>query len=355
MFDYLVVGAGLFGATVARELKDAGKSVLVLERREHIAGNCFDEEIEGIRVNRYGGHIFHTNSARIWRWINRFTLFDAYEHRVMACYKSRVYSFPPNLLTVQELGVPQSRALELIMDMFYVGYSEKQWGMPFADIPPSLYARVPVRDTYDDRYFGDRYQGLPVNGYTEMVKNILYAVPVEIGVDYLADRAYFDRQAQQVIYSGAIDELYGYDLGTLDYRSLRFENETLTGDFQGCPTMNYTDKDVSFTRIMEWKFFGWNKAGIRQTVITREYPEAFGNLRLHGDNEHAQSERYYPIPTESNRELYRQYKERAEADGLITGGRLGSYQYLNMDQAIGQALITVDKLKEKATNGKVYA
>ena len=345
MFDYLVIGAGLFGATVARELKDAGKSVLVLERRDHIAGNCFDEEVEGIRVNRYGGHIFHTNSARIWRWINRFTLFDAYEHRVRASSRGKVYSFPPNLLTVQELGVPQSRALELIMDMFYVGYSEKQWGMPFADIPPSLYARVPIRDTYDDRYFSDRYQGLPAGGYTAMVKAMLRDVPVQIGVDYLVDKSYWDRQAQQVIYSGAIDELYGYDLGQLEYRSLRFENTIYTNDFQGCPTMNFCDKDIQYTRIMEWKFFGWNKAGIRQTVITREYPEAFD-----GNNE-----RYYPIPTESNRELYRQYRERAEAEGLIVGGRLGSYQYLNMDQAIGQALAVVDKLKEKATNGKVYA
>jgi UDP-galactopyranose mutase len=331
MYDYLIVGAGLAGATCARALADAGKRVLIVERREVIGGNCHDEYQDGIRVSTYGGHIFHTNSRRVWEFVNRFTTIEPYEHRVKACYYGKVYSFPPNKLTLQQLEWAYGDSgPQTIREIFFDGYTAKQWG----DTPPPHVAkRIPIRSSYDDRYYSDKYQGLPNCGYTQMIWGMLDDIPVELGEDYTTDREYWDGHAKQVIYTGSLDELYGFDLLHLPYRSLRFEHERLAGDYQGCATMNYTGLDVPYTRIMEWKHFGWKSHP--ETVITREYP-----LAHDGTNE-----RYYPINTEENDALHRRYFRRAEQEGLIVCGRLGSYRYLNMDQTIAQAMLAVEQRK----------
>jgi UDP-galactopyranose mutase len=346
-YDYLIVGAGLFGAVCARELSDRGKRVLVIEKRDHIAGNCYDETVEGIRMNLYGGHIFHTKSRRIWEWASRFTEWRQYEHRVKSYVNRRVYSFPVNLMTLHQLyGITtpaeaaelmeKPRTREFLFAMFFDGYTRKQWGRDPEDVPGGVIDRIPYRLTWDDRYFDDDYQGLPADGYTAWINRMLEGVPVYMSADYLADRAAWDREAKRTIYGGALDELYRHEYGRLEYRSLRFETMKIEREtYQGCATMNYPEIDVPYTRIMEWKHF--NPADVPHTLITREYPLAHEKGMIP----------HYPVRTDLNMAKYRQYRERAESEGLIVGGRLGSYQYLNMDQAIGQGLATVEKL----TNG----
>jgi UDP-galactopyranose mutase len=337
-YDYLIVGAGLFGATTARLLTDSGKRCLVIERRDHIGGNCFDELIDGVYVNRYGGHIFHTNNERIWRFVNKYSEWIPYEHRVKAYSNGRVYSLPPNLMTLQQLGVSRDDplALELIRNKFFVGYSVKQWGRPYSEIPESVTRRIPIRDNWDDRYYGDRYQAMPARGYTEFIANLLDGVDVELETDYLDDDLYWNRKAAQVIYSGQIDRYYGYDLGMLEYRSLKHVMFEAQEDIIGCATMNYPDMDVEYTRIMDWKYFGHRRTG-GVGPITYEYPQGYD-----GSNEP-----YYPVPTEENRRLYRQYVERLKlAPWLHVGGRLGAYQYYDMHQAIGAAMTLVERLAQ---------
>jgi UDP-galactopyranose mutase len=334
MFDYLVVGAGLFGATVSRELLDAGKSVMVIDKRHHIGGNCYTEVWDGITVSLYGGHAFHTNSRRIWNYVQAFADWQQYENRVKASYKGVIYSFPPNLMTYQQMGEAWTKNGPAEVERrFLVGYSTKQWARPYSEIPKHILKRIPMRTTWDDRYFTDDYQGLPIGGYTPMIERMLSGCAVELMADYLADLDYWRGQARQVIYTGPIDALYYHCLGKLEYRSLEFTHSLCKDeDVQGCPTINYTDINVPYTRRMEWKH--WWKASSPVSWITEEYPAAYDGC----------NEPYYPVGDERSRELYRQYRQMAEVDGYIVGGRLGSYQYLNMDQAIASALKIVEGL-----------
>lgn len=335
MFDYLVVGAGLFGSTAARLLADAGKTVTVIEKRNHIAGNCHDTKIEGVWVNCYGGHIFHTNSERIWKFVSRFAKWQPYEHRVKAMAGGKVYSFPPNRLTAQQLGIGlgDPNAEDIIRRKFFVGYSEKQWGRPYAEIPKSIIRRIPIRDSYDDRYFSDKYQAMPAHGYTRFVTDMLDRIPVITGADYVSDTAYWRGKAKSVIYTGALDELMGYRYGRLEYRSLRHETQISKDDGLGCATMNFCDKQIEYTRVISWRHMGYQDGNAYPVTI--EYPANIG-------------ERYYPVPTKENVILHRQYQVSLfdEMPGVHAGGRLGAYQYLDMDQAIGAAMALVGRLAD---------
>ena len=354
MFDFLIVGAGLFGATCARLLTDAGRSVKVIERRATIGGNCFDERVEiasvaddeyigaprndSIVVNRYGGHIFHTSSREIWEFVNRFSEFILYEHRVKAKVGEKVYSFPVNLMTLQEIyGARSPEEAERLlrsarndkMDarlyaMFFEGYSRKQWG---ENTPAGAVERIPVRLTWDDRYYSDQYQGMPEEGYTAMIGRMLDGIPVACDVDYLKDRNDWNGTARQVIYSGSIDALFGYDEGVLPWRSLRWGNKLEDSDFQGCATVNYCDGDVPFTRILEWQHYG-HRSRAGKTLITYEYPEVY---------EPGVNEPMYPVRSEASESLYESYLKRIP-ENIWIGGRLGSYRYLDMDDTIGQAM-----------------
>lgn len=352
-YDYLIVGAGLYGATFARIATDSGKRCLVIDKRSHIAGNCYDERRDGILVNRYGGHIFHTNSEPVWNFVNRFASFTNYQHRVKVNYRDKIYSFPINLQTFHQLygTVTPGEADELlqqlnryveknndnfesfvrsnlgsaIYEIFFQGYTKKQWGREPRELPASIAKRIPVRLTYDDRYFSDKFQGMPVGGYTQMVERMLDGIEVQLDTPYDLGHALDDsfRWGCKVVYSGPIDELFDCRFGKLEYRSLRFEHETRDGDYQGAATINFTDERIPYTRIIEWKHFWPDEKHVR-TVITREYPTVEG-------------EPYYPVPDQIQRQRHQKYMELVPG-WMVVGGRLGSYQYLNMDQAIAQAM-----------------
>jgi UDP-galactopyranose mutase len=345
MLDFLVVGSGIFGATCARLLSDAGKTVRVLERRNHMGGNCFDEPIDDQLVNRYGGHIFHTNSRKIWDFVNRFSAWRAYEHRVKARVGWKIYSFPVNLMTLQQVYgarspaeaqaiMPDGKLTDRLYKMFFEGYSFKQWG---GAPPPGVIERIPVRMTWDDRYYSDKYQAVPERGYTELIKEILRTVPVIYETDYAENQGYWNKQARQIIYSGSLDALFGNDLGELPYWSLTWRNEVMSSDFQGCATVNYCDIEIPFTRILEWQHYG-HRSRPGTSIITFEYPAAF----LPGENEPI-----YPIVSDANRDLYKSYRARVRL-GVWVGGRLGSYQYLNMDQTIGQAMKLIEDIANES-------
>lgn len=338
-YDFLIVGAGISGATAARMLLDAGKSVLVIDRRAVVAGNCYDYDYNGIMVNSYAGHIFHTNSARIWNFVQRFADWRQYEHRVKAQIGEVVYSFPPNLMTLQQLGLqPGSEyASMMVTNMFFRGYSEKQWGRKWEDVPAGAKARMSIRLTWDDRYFTDTYQGLPVGGYTRMIEAMLSGAALELGADYLSDELYWNEKAAQVIYTGSLDEYYRYDLGRLEYRSSRFDTATYSSEsLLGCATMNYPSATQPYTREMEWKYFGYQKADF--TVVTREFPEPYNGT----------NERLWPVENANNRTLYDQYRTRLkESHWFHVAGRLGDYRYYNMDQAVGAAMQLVEKVAKK--------
>ena len=362
-YDYLVVGAGLYGVTFAREATDAGKRVLVIDRRDHIAGNVYTEAVEGINVHRYGAHIFHTNSTPVWEYVNRFATFNRYTNSPVANYKGEIYSLPFNMYTFNRMwgvitpdeaaaeierqraaaGVAEPRNLEEqaislvgtdIYEKLVRHYTEKQWGRPCTELPAFIIKRLPVRLTYDNNYFNALYQGIPMGGYTAMVERMLEGIEVRTGVDYLADKASLDALADRVVYTGAIDAYFGYSLGALEYRSVRFQTELLdTPNYQGNAVVNYTDGDTPYTRIIEhkWFEFGRDAEGREQprTVISREYSDAWQV----GD------EPYYPVNDERNGALYAQY--RALADGeeqVIFGGRLGEYKDYDMDAVIASAL-----------------
>ncbi len=366
-YDYLIVGAGLFGACFAQGMTERGKRCLVIERRESVGGNIATEECEGITVHKFGAHIFHTSDRRVWEYVNRFAEFNNFVNRPIANYKGKIYSLPFNMYTFNQLwgcktpsearavisaqvrgeieklgGRPprniEEKALSTVGPDVYrtlvKGYTEKQWGRDCKFLPAFIIGRLPVRFTYDNNYFNDIYQGIPVGGYTRMVKNMLEGVEVRTGVDYFSDRDRFDGCAETVLYTGAIDRFYNYDLGGLEYRSLRFETEVVdTDDFQGNAVVNYTDYEIPFTRIIEHKHFD-RSCSSAKTVITREYPEKF----VRG------GEPYYPVNDEKNTALFAEYSKRARAEKhVVFGGRLADYKYYDMDDTVASALLLLKK------------
>ncbi len=362
-YDYLIVGAGLFGAVIAECMTAAGKSCLVVDRRNHIAGNAYSEEMEGIHIHRYGPHIFHTNDRKVWDYVNRFTSFNGFKLGTIANYKGEMYSLPFNMYTFNKMwGVvtPEEAAVKIntqrkaagitdpinleeqaislvgtdVYEKLVKGYTEKQWGRPCKDLPAFIIKRLPVRLTYDNNYFNALYQGIPVNGYTHMVEHMLQGVEVRLGVDYLEHKTELNALAEKVVYTGPIDAYFDYRFGPLEYRLVRFETEVLDKpNFQGNAIVNYTDRETPYTRIVEHKWFTFGKAAdgsdLPKTVISREYSSEWKP----GD------EPYYPVNDEKNQKLYEQYKTlAAQEPDIIFGGRLGEYRYYDMDQVIAAAL-----------------
>ena len=362
-YDYLVVGAGLYGAVFAQKAKEAGKTVLVIDKRPNIAGNVYTEEIEGINVHIYGAHIFHTNNKEVWDYITKFAEFNRFTNSPVANYKGELYSLPFNMYTFNKMwgvvtpeeaaakieeqkkaaGITDPKNLEEqaislvgtdIYEKLIKGYTQKQWGRPCTELPSFIIKRLPVRLTFDNNYFNALYQGIPVGGYTKMVANLLDGIEVKLGVDYFDNKAEYDAMADKVIYTGPIDAYFDYKLGTLEYRSVRFETETLDmPNFQGNAAVNYTDAESPYTRIIEHKWFEFGKDAngndLPKTVISREYSSEW---KL-GD------EPYYPVNDEKNGALYAQYKELADKEeNIIFGGRLGEYKYYDMDAVIASAL-----------------
>ena len=361
-YDYLIVGAGLYGAVCAREAVKAGKSVLVIDKRPNIAGNVYTEEIEGINVHIYGAHIFHTNNRTVWDYVNQFAEFNRFTNSPVANYKGELYSLPFNMYTFnkmwgvvtpeeadarieeqkREAGITEPKNLEEqaislvgtdIYEKLVKGYTEKQWGRDCRDLPAFIIKRLPVRLTFDNNYFNALYQGIPMGGYTKMVANMLDGIEVRLNVDYFENKAELDALADKVIYTGPIDAYFGYRLGNLEYRSVRFETEVLDKpNFQGNAAVNYTDRETPWTRIIEHKWFEFGTQP--KTVISREYSSEWQP----GD------EPYYPVNDDRNGKLYQQYKALADAEEkVIFGGRLGEYKYYDMDAVIASAL---DKCKE---------
>lgn len=357
MYDYLVVGAGLYGAVFAHEMHKRGKRCLVVEKSDHIAGHIYTKLVEGIHVHQYGAHIFHTHDADIWAYMQQFTSFNHYVNSPIANYCGQIYNLPFNMNTFNKLwgvvtpseaeakiqeqriaaGIENPRNLEEqaiylvgtdIYEKLIKSYTEKQWERPCTELPPSLIKRLPVRFTYDNNYFNDPYQGIPKDGYTAIVARMLEGIEVRLGVDYLADRAALSALAQRTVFTGPIDALYDYRFGTLEYRSLRFETEVLDmPNFQGVAVVNYTDAQTPYTRILEHKHFAFGTQP--KTVISREYSHEW----------HLGVEPYYPINNPQNTALYQQYAALAAADQqVIVGGRLGEYAYYDMDDVVASAL-----------------
>lgn len=368
-YDFLVVGAGLFGAVFAHEAKAAGKSVLVIDKRPTIAGNVYTEKVEGIHVHKYGAHIFHTNNKKVWEYVNRFAEFNRFTNSPVANYHGELYSLPFNMYTFNKMwgvvtpqeaadrieeqkkaaGITEPKNLEEqaislvgtdIYEKLVKGYTEKQWGRPCTELPAFIIKRLPVRLTFDNNYFNALFQGIPVGGYTKMVENMLEGIEVRLGCDYLEDRSGWDAMADKVIYTGPIDAFYAFCHGTLEYRSVRFETELLDiPNYQGNAAVNYTDRETPWTRIIEHKWFEFGKDedgnDLPKTVISREYSSAWKP----GD------EPYYPVNDEKNGKLYEKYKELAAAEEkVVFGGRLGEYKYYDMDQVIASALEAADRI-----------
>lgn len=361
-YDYLVVGAGLYGAVFAHEAKEKGKNVLVIDKRDHIAGNVYTEVIEGINVHKYGAHIFHTNNKKVWEYITQFAEFNRFTNSPVANYKGELYSLPFNMYTFNKMwgvvtpqeaaekieeqrkaaGITEPKNLEEqaislvgtdIYEKLVKGYTEKQWGRPCNELPAFIIKRLPVRLTFDNNYFNALYQGIPMGGYTKMVENLLDGIEVRLGEDYLKKKAEYDALAERIVYTGAIDAYFDYKLGALEYRSVRFENEVLDmPNFQGNAAVNYTDAETPWTRIIEHKWFEFGEQP--KTVISREYSSEWKV----GD------EPYYPVNDEKNGKLYAEYKKQAEAENnIIFGGRLGEYKYYDMDAVIASALEMCEK------------
>lgn len=368
MYDYLIVGSGLYGATVAQQLHAAGKSVLMIDKRSNVAGNVYTYRCEGINVHQYGAHIFHTNNKTVWDYIQQFATFNRFTNSPVANYHGELYSLPFNMYTFNKMwgvvtpeeaaakieeqrkeiiGEPQNleeQAISLIgrdvYEKLVKGYTEKQWGRPCDQLPAFIIKRLPVRLTFDNNYFNALYQGIPVGGYTKMVERMLEGIEVRLNTDYLAHKEELDALAERVIYTGPIDAYFNYSLGNLEYRSVRFEMEILdTPNFQGNAAVNYTDAETPWTRIIEHKWFEFGKDengnDLPKTIISREYSSEWKP----GD------EPYYPVNDEKNSSLYQQYAAlAAKEDRVIFGGRLGEYKYYDMDQVIAVALNIVDNL-----------
>lgn len=366
-YDYLIVGSGLYGAVFAHEAKKAGKSVLVIDKRPNIAGNVYTENIEGINVHKYGAHIFHTNNKRVWDYITQFAEFNRFTNSPVANYKGELYSLPFNMYTFNKMwgvvtpeeasekiaeqrkeiaGEPKNleeQAISLvgrdIYEKLIKGYTEKQWGRDCKELPAFIIKRLPVRLTFDNNYFNALYQGIPIGGYTGMIENMLEGIEVRLGVDYLLSKQELDKLADKIVYTGAIDAYFDFRLGTLEYRSVKFENELLDiPNFQGNAAVNYTDRETPWTRIIEHKWFEFGKDSngndIPKTVISREYSSEWKP----GD------EPYYPVNDDKNSKLYQQYKTLAENEkNVIFGGRLGEYKYYDMDAVISSALDKANK------------
>ena len=367
MFNYLIVGSGLYGATIAQQAKKAGKSVLVIDKRPNIGGNIYTEKVEGINVHKYGAHIFHTNNKEVWDYVTSFVDFNRFTNSPVANYKGELYSMPFNMYTFNKMwgvvtpeeaaakieeqkkeitGAPKNleeQAISLvgrdIYEKLVKGYTEKQWGRDCKDLPAFIIKRLPVRLTFDNNYFNALYQGIPIGGYTKLIEKMLEGIEVRLNVDYLENKEELDKLAEKVIYTGPIDAYFDYKLGTLEYRSVRFENEILDKpNFQGNAAVNYTDRETPWTRIIEHKWFEFGKDengnDLPKTVISREYSSEW---KL-GD------EPYYPVNDTKNSTLYEQYKALAEAeDNVIFGGRLGEYKYYDMDKTVEVALAAAKK------------
>lgn len=380
-YDYLCVGAGLFGAVVAHELTKKGKKVLVIDKRDHIAGNVYTENVDGINVHKYGAHIFHTNNKKVWEYVQQFAEFNRYTNSPVANYKGELYSLPFNMYTFNKMWgvitpdeakakieeqkkealsemaekrgvsleefVPENleeQAISLVGTDIYEklikGYTKKQWGRECTELPSFIIKRLPVRLTFDNNYFNAKYQGIPMGGYTAMVEKMLEGIEVKLGVDYFENKDELNALAEKIIYTGPIDAYFDYKLGRLEYRTVRLDTEKLEcSNFQGNAVVNYTDSDTPFTRIIEhkWFEFGKNKDGedIATTVISREYSKEWEE----GD------EPYYPVNDDKNNKLYLSYKELADKEeNVIFGGRLGEYKYYDMDTVIESALTAVEKL-----------
>ena len=367
-YDYLIVGAGLFGAIFAYEAKKAGKKVLVIDRRDHIGGNIYTKEVEGIQVHQYGAHIFHTSDKEVWDYIQQFAEFNRYTNSPVARYKDELYNLPFNMNTfskmwgvrtpaeakeiiqrqIKEAGITEPKNLEEqaislvgkdIYEKLVKGYTEKQWGRRATELPSFIIRRLPVRYVYDNNYFNDKYQGIPVGGYTKIIERMLEGTEVRLMTDFFADREILAKEAENIVFTGMIDAYYDYCFGELEYRSLRFETEVLDMEnYQGNAVVNYTEYEVPYTRIIEHKHFeygcqggyGGDGSGVSdKTVITREYPAAWSR----GE------EPYYPMNDEKNNALYARYRELADQEEhVIFGGRLGMYLYYDMHQVVKEAL-----------------
>ncbi len=353
-YDLLIVGSGLFGATCAYEAVSQGKKVLVLEKREHIGGNIYTEKVENIDVHRFGAHIFHTSDRKIWDFINKFSEFNSFINSPVANYKGEIYNLPFNMNTFSKMfgvatpaeakavlkkqraeitGEPKNleeQAISLVGRDVYTklikGYTEKQWNRDCKDLPAFIIKRLPVRFTYDNNYFNDRYQGIPTLGYTAVIEKLLEGAEVRTGVNFLSDKETYLSLAEKCIYTGPIDEYFGFSSGKLEYRSLRFETEILDEEnHQGVAVVNYTEREIPYTRVIEHKHFNYTESS--KTVITKEYPTDWQEGL----------EPYYPVNNEKNNELYKIYAARAEKEAVFFGGRLAEYKYYDMDDTIAAA------------------
>ena len=361
-YDYVVVGAGLYGAVFAYEAKKKGKTCLVIDKRDHIAGNIYCENVSGINVHKYGAHIFHTSDKKIWEYVNQFAEFNNYINSPVARYKNELYNLPFNMNTfskmwniatpqeakdiiasqIADLNITEPKNLEEqalslvgkdVYEKLIKGYTEKQWGRDCKDLPSFIIKRLPLRFIYDNNYFNDRYQGIPIGGYTKIVEKMLDGIEVRLNTNYLDNREEFDAMADKIVYTGMIDQFYDYKLGVLEYRSVRFETEELPMEnYQGNAVVNYTEREVPYTRIIEHKHFEFGKQPT--TIISREYSSEWKK----GD------EPYYPVNNDKNNALYQQYKELADKEHkVIFGGRLGGYKYYDMDKVIAAALEMCEK------------
>ena len=357
MYDYLIVGSGLFGSVCARELTDAGFKCLVIDKRNHIGGNVYTEDVKGINVHKYGPHIFHTSSKKIWDYVNKFAEFNHFSYRPRVNFNNKIYFFPINMMTLYQLwGVTSpkeaqekinkvklniknpsnleeyilSKVGKEIYETFIKGYTKKQWEKDPKDLPASIIKRIPIRLTFDDNYYFDKYQGIPIGGYTKLINNLLKGVEVKLNIDYFKSKS--DLVSNKIIFTGKIDEYFNYKFGELEYRGLEFKHEILEIDnFQGVAGMNYTSENVPFTRIVEHKHFEFGKQN--HTIITKEYPKKATKNDIP----------YYPINDDVNNKRYNQYKKLAKNTNIIFGGRLAEYKYYDMHQVIGSALSKVKK------------
>jgi len=359
IYDYIIIGSGLFGSIFARQMTDAGAKCLVIDKRNHIGGNCFTSEVDGIHVHDYGPHIFHTSSELVWEYMKKWTTFNHFVYRPKVKYKNKLYSFPINLFTMYQLwGVetPEeaekklkevrinieapknleewilSQVGEEIYHTFVYGYTKKQWGRHPNQLPSFIIKRLPIRLTMDDNYFDDIYQGIPIGGYTKIFEKLLSGIHTETNVDYLQDRDYLDSKAKKVVYTGPIDEFFEYGNGVLEWRSLKFEHHKHhMSDYQGNAVINHTEENIPYTRTIEHKHFEFGKQ--KTTIVTKEYPQAWDKSK----------EKFYPVNDDKNNQLYQTYKEMIDTKKYIFGGRLADYKYYDMHQVVGSALIRSER------------